>query len=190
MAMIKCPECGKQVSDKANSCPNCGYGVKPKKKVNMKIVVIVICCLALIIFGGIAAYRTYTKQQAEKAAQLRIQKLAEAEEAEKAREAEEQAYQERILNILYDLDISDLHGYNNDKARGVLTNNSDTTVYYVEIKFTFLRNNGDVVDTASTYAVGSEGLEPGESCEFYVYNNYAYGAGYKFTAEVYDFDIQ
>ena len=24
MAMINCPECGKQVSDKAASCPNCG----------------------------------------------------------------------------------------------------------------------------------------------------------------------
>lgn len=25
MALIKCPECGKEVSDKATSCPNCGY---------------------------------------------------------------------------------------------------------------------------------------------------------------------
>ena len=25
MALIKCPECGKEVSDKAASCPNCGY---------------------------------------------------------------------------------------------------------------------------------------------------------------------
>lgn len=25
MAMIKCPECGKDISDKAKSCPNCGY---------------------------------------------------------------------------------------------------------------------------------------------------------------------
>lgn len=28
MAIINCPECGKEVSDKAISCPNCGYGVK------------------------------------------------------------------------------------------------------------------------------------------------------------------
>ena len=27
MALIKCPECGKQVSDKASSCPNCGCPV-------------------------------------------------------------------------------------------------------------------------------------------------------------------
>ncbi len=25
MAIIKCPECGHDVSNKANSCPNCGY---------------------------------------------------------------------------------------------------------------------------------------------------------------------
>ena len=24
MALIKCPECGKQISDRAASCPNCG----------------------------------------------------------------------------------------------------------------------------------------------------------------------
>ena len=24
MALIKCPECGKEISDKATSCPNCG----------------------------------------------------------------------------------------------------------------------------------------------------------------------
>ena len=27
MAMIICPECGKSVSDKAETCPNCGYPI-------------------------------------------------------------------------------------------------------------------------------------------------------------------
>lgn len=27
MSLIKCPECGKQVSDKASSCPGCGYPI-------------------------------------------------------------------------------------------------------------------------------------------------------------------
>lgn len=27
MAIIKCPECGKDVSDKAKTCPNCGFAV-------------------------------------------------------------------------------------------------------------------------------------------------------------------
>lgn len=25
MALITCPECGKEISDKAENCPNCGY---------------------------------------------------------------------------------------------------------------------------------------------------------------------
>lgn len=27
MALIKCPECGKEVSNKAKTCPNCGFAV-------------------------------------------------------------------------------------------------------------------------------------------------------------------
>lgn len=30
MALIKCPECGHDVSDKAESCPNCGYKISEK----------------------------------------------------------------------------------------------------------------------------------------------------------------
>jgi len=29
MTLISCPECGKSVSEKARSCPNCGYPIKP-----------------------------------------------------------------------------------------------------------------------------------------------------------------
>ncbi|WP_417039619.1 zinc-ribbon domain-containing protein, partial [Clostridium porci] len=25
MSLIKCPECGKEISDKAEKCPGCGY---------------------------------------------------------------------------------------------------------------------------------------------------------------------
>lgn len=31
MALIKCPECGKEISDKAISCPNCGMPFPAKK---------------------------------------------------------------------------------------------------------------------------------------------------------------
>lgn len=28
MSLIKCPECGKEISDKATSCPNCGFPIE------------------------------------------------------------------------------------------------------------------------------------------------------------------
>ncbi len=31
MALIKCPECGKEVSDKATSCPNCAFPLQELK---------------------------------------------------------------------------------------------------------------------------------------------------------------
>lgn len=32
MALIKCPECGKEISDMANFCPNCGFPVSERTK--------------------------------------------------------------------------------------------------------------------------------------------------------------
>lgn len=31
MAIIKCPECGRQISDKAPTCPSCGVEIAGKK---------------------------------------------------------------------------------------------------------------------------------------------------------------
>lgn len=37
MALIKCPECGKEnVSDSAESCPDCGYNIKAHKEIVKK----------------------------------------------------------------------------------------------------------------------------------------------------------
>lgn len=173
MALINCPECNKEISDTVNQCPNCGYTLKKKNKVNKKIILIIITCI-IVIFCGISIKNSYEKAQAEKAAQEEAERLAEAEVARKQAEAEQA---QKMLEIYYNLDISDVHGYKNDKAKGKLTNNSDTTVYFVQIKFTFSDNHGNIKDTDSTYACDAEGLDPGESCEFYVYNNYAFGAG-------------
>ena len=32
MALIKCPECGRQVSDRAATCPECGYPISSSKE--------------------------------------------------------------------------------------------------------------------------------------------------------------
>lgn len=36
MALIKCPECGNEISDKAYSCPKCGCPIKQEKIIIVK----------------------------------------------------------------------------------------------------------------------------------------------------------
>ena len=69
----------------------------------------------------------------------------------------------------WELNISDVRVYSEYSftyAEGTLKNNSDSTVKYVRIKGAFKTRMGTVVDTDWTYAVGSEGLAPGESCKW------------------------
>jgi hypothetical protein len=49
MALVKCPECKKKISTKANTCPNCGAPVEspPKKKHSGCG-----CLLAILMIGG------------------------------------------------------------------------------------------------------------------------------------------
>lgn len=61
MALINCPECGKQVSDTAPSCPHCGYQLKgeanmshtqiskPKKKNSALTTILVVIAIILFI---------------------------------------------------------------------------------------------------------------------------------------------
>lgn len=50
MALIKCPECGKEISDTAKNCPNCGYRIKrPKNNVKMKPIIIGGAILIIIV---------------------------------------------------------------------------------------------------------------------------------------------
>ena len=69
----------------------------------------------------------------------------------------------------YELKISNITISSNSSytvAEGTITNNSDQTVKFVEIKGAFETASGSVVDTDWTYAVGSEGLAPGESSKW------------------------
>lgn len=40
MALIRCPECGKEISDTVKCCPVCGYSLKPKRTGNKLMLVI------------------------------------------------------------------------------------------------------------------------------------------------------
>lgn len=65
MSMIVCPECGKQISSSAESCPNCGYVITKReppnvrrselseKKTNAVMGAIYIVCGLAAVIGGI-----------------------------------------------------------------------------------------------------------------------------------------
>jgi RNA polymerase subunit RPABC4/transcription elongation factor Spt4 len=54
MSLIKCQECGNEISDKAKTCPHCGYKVKKYNKKNIVIIsslsVMVIAIIIIIYF--------------------------------------------------------------------------------------------------------------------------------------------
>lgn len=51
MALMNCPECGKEVSDKASACPNCGYRITylEKSSTLIKYAKIGIICLLVVV---------------------------------------------------------------------------------------------------------------------------------------------
>lgn len=56
MAMIKCPECGQEISDKAKKCPNCG---NPMRKLNKKILLGVISILVVVAVVTIIVVKSH-----------------------------------------------------------------------------------------------------------------------------------
>ena len=49
MALINCPECGKEISNTAKRCIHCGYNLKKGTKENKKVFTIVIISIAVVI---------------------------------------------------------------------------------------------------------------------------------------------
>lgn len=69
------------------------------------------------------------------------------------------------------------HAGTNPYVDGTATNNSETYIEFVRIKVHLYDSNGKVIDTEWTYAVGAEGLAPGETTRWIVYCSDADGIG-------------
>lgn len=64
MALIKCPECGADVSEKASACPKCGCPCEifvknpaANKKVNYKMLIVAVLLVAALALTGFGIYR-------------------------------------------------------------------------------------------------------------------------------------
>ncbi len=59
MAMIKCPECGNEISDSAILCPRCGYHIGRKRAVRVLLISLGLMCAFFIILFGWLFSRLY-----------------------------------------------------------------------------------------------------------------------------------
>ena len=73
MALIKCPECGKEISDKAKACPECGYKMKKSKKKFIPILIFVLLVVACV--GGTLYYKTEIALNANEKAALMMNEI-------------------------------------------------------------------------------------------------------------------
>jgi len=64
MALIKCPECGKEISDKAASCPNCGMELRRRGSSNSLLALYMIILIAFLVA---IIYITYPSYKVSKA---------------------------------------------------------------------------------------------------------------------------
>lgn len=58
------------------------------------------------------------------------------------------------------------------KVDGYVKNNTYKTYYFIKLRAAFKDKDYNVLDTATTYACGDEGLAPGESTKFTIYADY------------------
>lgn len=66
--------------------------------------------------------------------------------------------------VFSDIDVSKNSSYT--VCTATITNNGRKTYTFIEVKGKFKDSSGTILDTDWTYAVGSEGLAPGESATF------------------------
>lgn len=99
MALIKCPECETEISDKTKKCPKCGYKVS-KFSFNTKKIIVLIFLLIIIIISSVLIYRAINEKIQEEKEQARIEEIitTSKELIEKSRTADEFTYQKIYYN--------------------------------------------------------------------------------------------
>lgn len=80
MALIECPECNKQVSETAKTCPHCGYKLNADKikRRNKTILWVILICILVAAAIGIPAYIANEKEKSHKAAAEYLERLEES----------------------------------------------------------------------------------------------------------------
>lgn len=102
MAMIKCPECKTEISDKADSCPKCGYSLaKDRKKKQQSRNAAGCLVLMIVIFGAMFSFCSNVEKKVEEQKRQDAAAAAAVEAAKPKKElTEEERYKENIRKCI------------------------------------------------------------------------------------------
>lgn len=188
---MKCSNCKKEILDTATFCKFCGFKVDDKNLKDMPIknqynkfmIIGTIVVLAIIYLLGIKCragicilpsgfkgeycvlhtcnksdcYNKVAKEKEYCYTHLPSTATNSHYELEKTEKAED---------VLCFSDISVLHESTHTICKATITNNGEKTYSGVEVKGEFKDSSDTVYRTKRNFAVGSEGLAPGESTTF------------------------
>ncbi len=183
-----CRKCGKEIEPSSAFCTYCGEPVAPtvvkttpappKTDTRKRFAVLfgtavaLISCIVLIAqFTGRCDTSGCTRKAEYGNYCIRHVCLAGGCTSPRSYDSDYCYYHKSVnsYNAEDDLEFSNIRVSSNSSytiCTGKVTNTGSRTYGYVEVKGAFKDYSGNVVDTDWTYAVGSEGLSPGESTTF------------------------
>lgn len=134
MALVKCKECGKEISDSVKVCPNCGYKEKKQIDKNKMIICSAVLGIIIVITGVFIALNNKPLTQLEKDAvgcltqYKSMLKNSESLQVHDIRWAENE--QVKGMNFIY-ADVSGQNGFggNNRHVIRCGVNDEDGIVY-------------------------------------------------------------
>jgi len=96
MALIKCPECSKEISNKAPACPSCGEPIKSPKQKTSFTTWLVLCLIIVGVLSSVNSGRN-SKQVAAPNATAEQQQAARLTPEQRAAETKEKADKKAAL---------------------------------------------------------------------------------------------
>lgn len=187
---MKCPKCGNKISDTATFCKHCGTKLEAgsNKRLlqehrilhgkNKKIIIIgVVAILFIIYFFGFKCkvglcflphgfkgdYCTIHTCSRNGCYNKVVGGKKYCYTHSPSTSTNRQYTPEKAEDVLTfsNIDISTNSSYT--VCTATVTNNGEKTYTFVQVKGKFMDSSGNILDTDWTYAVGSEGLAPGET---------------------------
>ncbi len=215
MAIIQCPECQKDVSSKASTCPHCGYPLEPQEtfqepqetfqepqetfqepsseikgqshSIAKRIIPVVLLAGIIAAVVAFAIHNANTckasgcnntratgssycsKHTCLKSGCYNYKSASDLycyiHDTEETSTSSSSSYESAYAVLVFsNIQVTSNSSYT--ICTGTVKNTGKKTYRFVEVKGAFKDSNGEVLDTDWTYAVGSEGLAPGESTTF------------------------